>query len=101
MRKILFYLGLLILAVFIGLLIIHVPSFVLFQIKNLSIVLPLWLFILILVLLLYVILVLRKIIRSLFLLPNKLKSNLEQLQQRQNVRRQLRKIKKQIERTKV
>ena len=101
MRKTLLYLSLLIGAIFLGLFIIQVPSFVLFQIKDLSIALPLWLFILIFTVFIYALFIVRKIMRSLFILPQKLKTNLAKMQQRQNVRKQLKKIKKQIERTKI
>jgi uncharacterized protein HemY len=101
MRKLLFYLVLLILAVFIGLAIVQAPSFVLFQFKSVSIALPIWLFMLLIILLIYLSFVIRKICRILFIAPQKFKSNLDQMQQRREVKRQMREIRKKIERTKI
>lgn len=101
MRKVLFYLVILIIAVFIGLAIAQVPSFVLFQIKDISIAMPLWLFTLLVILLIYLAFLLQKINKSLFIIPQKLKGNLAQMQKRRDVKRQMRKIRKKISKTKV
>lgn len=101
MRKILFYLLILIVAVFIGLAIVQAPSFVLFQFKGVSVALPLWLFVLLVIVLIYLTLMVRKICRALFIAPQRLKSNLTQMQQRREVKRQMRDIRKKIAQTKV
>jgi uncharacterized protein HemY len=96
MQKFLFYLFILLLATFIGLTLAHTPAFVLFQLKDWSIVFPLWLFIVLVAVLIYLTLIARRITKALFIAPQKLKSTLTKMQQRHDVRRQLRKIKKQI-----
>lgn len=101
MRKTLFYLVILIIAVFIGLAIVQTPSFVLFQFKDVSVAFPLWLFVLLVVILVYAVILLRKLCKVLFIAPQQLKSNIAQMQQRRDVKRQMRAIRRKINQTKV
>jgi uncharacterized protein HemY len=96
MRKILFFLFILVVAVFIGLALANEPSFVLFQFNRLSIAFPLWLFILLVVIFIYLSWLFYKILRALFLTPQKLKNNIVKMQQRRAIKRQMRAIDKKI-----
>ena len=98
MRKILFFIFMLIIAIFIGLALAYEPSFVLFQFNRLSIAFPLWLFILLVVITIYLSWLLYKIVRALFLTPQKLRNNIAKMQQRLEVKRQMRAIDKKITR---
>lgn len=101
MRKILIYLYLALVLFLVILAITQSPSFVLFQIKNMSITMPLWLFIVFVAIFAYVVVLLHKAWRTLVVVPHKLKSNLARMRQRHEVKQQLRKIEKKIEKTKL
>lgn len=96
MRKILFVFLLLVIAALVMLALAYEPSFVLFQFNRVSIAFPLWLFILIVVAVVYLSCLLYKMIRALFLVPQKLKNNITKMQQRHDIKRQMRAIDKKI-----
>lgn len=101
MRRILIYFYLLLVLTFVILAMIQSPSFVLFQIKSMSITMPLWLFVIFVAIFIYVVILLHKLWRALIVVPRKLKSNLAKMRKRHEVKQQLRKIEKKIKQTKV
>ncbi len=98
MKQTIFYVLMLALAVIIGLFIAHVPAFVLLQIASTSFAMPLWLLFVVVILALSVFVIIRKIVRRALILPQKLRNNLEVMQQRHTLRKQIKQIEAGIER---
>ena len=81
MRQIIYFLVVLGLAVVIGLFLAHVGRF--------SVAVPLWLLLIFLFILAVVLMLLRRIVRRVLIVPQKLKNNLEILRQRQKMRKKI------------
>lgn len=98
MKHTIFYVLMLALAVIIGLFIAHVPAFVLLQIASTSFAMPLWLLFVVVLLGVIVFVIIRKIVRRALILPQKLRNNLEVMQQRHALRKKIKQIEVGIER---
>jgi uncharacterized protein HemY len=88
-RQIIYFLVVLGLAVVIGLFLAHVPAFVLLEVGRFSVAVPLWLLLIFLFILAVVLMLLRRIVRRVLIVPQKLKNNLEILRQRQKMRKKI------------
>ncbi len=92
MRQGVYFLFVLGLSVLIGLFLAHVPAFMLLEIGRFSIAVPLWLLFIFVLMISGLLLIMRRIVRRVVIVPQKLRSNLELLRQRQKVRRKIEQI---------
>ena len=77
------------LAVVIGLFLAHVPAFVLLELGHFSVAVPLWLLLVFLLILGVLLMMVRRILRRVLIVPQKLQSNIEILRQRQKMRKKI------------
>ena len=98
MRRTLLYLLVLALAIIFGLFIAHVPAFLLVQVGTFSVAMPLWVLFSLVFILTYLYVLIRRIMRRALIIPKKLRDNVAVMQQRQNVRKKIKKIEADIER---
>ena len=89
MRQIIYFLGVLGLAVVIGLFLAHVPAFVLLEVGRFSLAVPLWLLLVFLLIVGVILMMMRRMVRRVLILPQKLQTNLEVLRQRQKMRKKI------------